>query len=141
MTKNTEPVAATPQSFDLSSLAEAMHDTAVLTVTHPRTGAPTPITITLAAPDSETYRAVDRRVKNRNMATARKSRNGLTIEAIEAGMLDLIVGVTLDWDGVTWDGAPLKFSADNARMVYAKFPFIREQVDEFLAERVNFFSD
>ena len=140
MTKTTVPTPAT-NVFDLSSFQDAMRDSASLTIMHPQTGAPTPITITVASPDSDAYKAVDWRVKNRNITMARKSKNGLTIEAIDASGLDILVGATLGWDGMTWDGAALPFSADNARMVYTTFSFIREQVDEFLADRANFFSN
>lgn len=127
-------------AFDLQSIKDSMRDDMWLTIEHPVTKAPTVMRIRLASPDSEAFRRVDRRIKNRNMQAARKSKGGLTIENLDASGLELLTGVTLGWENVTLRGEPWLFSAENARKLYEDFPFIREQVDEFLAERAHFFS-
>lgn len=127
-------------TFDLQSISESKQDTAWLTIDHPVTKAPTAMRIQVASPDSETFRRVDRRIKNRNMQAARKNKNAMTVEALESSGLELLTAVTLGWENVSMGGEPLAFSAENVRKLYADFPFIREQVDEFVGERTNFFS-
>ena len=135
------PMAVAPAAFDLQSLESVMLDEAWLTVLHPQTLEPTPIKIKVASPESESYKKVERRIRNRNVALLKKSKSGLSAEALEASAMDLLVGVTVDWQGVTWGNALLEFTPDNARMLYGKFSFIKEQVDEFIGDRASFFSN
>ena len=132
--------AADSGGFDLQFMENAMLDAAWLTILHPQTFESTPIKIKLAGADSDSYKKIERRVRNRNVALLKKNKNGLSAEVVEASALDLLTGATLDWQGVTWGGAPLEFSQENARMLYEKFGFIRDQVDEFVGDRANFFS-
>ncbi len=134
------PTASPVQSFDLGSFEEHTRDKEWVNICHPVSGAPTGLRILAASPDSEHYRQADRKIKNRNLAFMQKSRGKpLSMEALEAAGLDLIVAITLDWQGARWDGRELECDEANARMLYATFPFIREQVDAFVGDRANFF--
>lgn len=135
MTKDTVDT-----SFDLQAIHDVMQDSAWLTILHPRTGAPTPMRIKIASPDSESYRKVDRRIKNRSFAAVKKNKGNVSAEALEASSMDLLVGITLEWENVVWGGTPMEFTEDNVRQLFTQFPFIREQVDEFAGDRNNFFS-
>lgn len=139
MTMTTDMTPA--NSFDLQSIETMMQEFAWLTISHPKTGEPTPMRVKLANPDSEAYKAVDRRVSNKRLNAIRKAKNGLTVEALNAFDLDLIIGVTLGWENVAINNETLDCNAENARMLYTKFPFIREQVQEFTLDRANFFSN
>ena len=140
MTKDMTPATALNDVFDLQSIESVMLDDAWLTILHPQTFEPTPIKIKLAGADSDAYKKTERRVRNRNVALLKKNKNGLSAEVVEASAMDLLLGATLDWQGVTWGGSPMEFSPENARMLYEKFGFIRDQVDDFVGDRVNFFS-
>lgn len=131
------------KEFDLQKIKEAQADDGWLDILHPQTGEKTPIRIHLAGPDSEVFRKADRRIKNRNLASLQKRGNQtrLTTEQIEANSIELLKAITLGWDGVTWGGAPLEFSPENVETLYTEFSFIREQVDEFVGDRQNFFSN
>ena len=109
-------------------------------IVHPVTGENTGIKITLLSIDSDEYHKVSMRLQNENIKFARKNRGKTTAEKLNSDALDLLVGVTVGWTGIT-DGAnddPVPFSAENCRKIYTELPFIREQVDEFLGDRRNF---
>ena len=126
--------------FDLAALKETMKTEGVVEITHPQTGVATGVKIRVASPDSERFISVDRRLKNRNMAIMQKSKNKtVTMEAVDAAAMDLLVGITLGWEGVTWSGAEMEFTEANVRTLYSEFPFIKEQVDSFVGDRGNFF--
>jgi len=128
-------------AFDLQFMEDTMLEAAWVTILHPRTFEPTPIRIKLAGADSDLYKKAERRVRNRNVSLLKKSKNGLSAEIVEASAMEMLLGATLDWEGVTWGGAPLECTPENARMLYDKFGFIRDQVDEFIGDRNNFFSN
>ena len=134
-------MASQDQDFDLLTIQEAMQDFSWLTINHPRTGEPTSMRIKVAGPDSETYKSIDRRVSNKRLNAIRKAKNGLTVEQLTAFDFEMIIGITLDWEKISWSGEPLPFSQDNAKMIYTEFPFIRDQVNEFAGDRANFFSN
>ena len=52
--------------------------------------------------------------------------------------IELLVACTLNWAGIRAKGQPLPFSVDNARVIYAKLPWLREQVKAFIEDRANF---
>lgn len=125
--------------FDLNEFAQQSLDSAILTLTHPATGEAMNIKITLASPDSEAYRKVSMRVQNAQLKYALQNRGKTTAERLAANGLDVLVGATLDWEGIAENGVPLPCTLENVRRVYTDFPFIREQVEEFLGDRQNFF--
>lgn len=100
-------------------------------------GEPTDVRIQVYSPDSEQYRKAANRVRNNTMKFIRKN-NGTTAERIEADMVEILANVTVGWSGLTENGQPWPFSIENARRLYTDFPFIREQVDEFVGDRKNF---
>jgi hypothetical protein len=69
-----------------------------------------------------------------------RGRGRLTPEELEAEATDLLVALTHGWFLLAPDGSPidLPFTAENARRIYDKVWWVREQVDEFAADRGNF---
>lgn len=88
--------------------------------------------------DSDIARRHNREMQRRRLNM--RGRGKLTPEELEAEATDLLVALTADWLLVSLDGnvLDLPFSAQNARTVYDKVAWIREQVDEFAADRGNF---
>jgi hypothetical protein len=123
--------------MDLTSLAVSSEGS-VLTLTHPVTGADLPVKITLLGTDSPVFRKAQRAIVNRRLKQAKKTT--LTAEEIEAEGVDALVACTVSWEGVELDGKKLDCTPENIRRVYTdvRLPFIREQVDSFIAERANF---
>lgn len=123
--------------MDLSTLAVSTEGSE-LTLTHPVTGAPLPVKITLLGTDSPTFRKAQRAIANRRLKQAKKT--SITVEEIENEGIDALVSCTVGWSGVEIDGKKLDFNPENVRKLYTdlRLPFIREQVDAFIAERANF---
>lgn len=124
--------------LDLSMMKEATADTATLNILHPKTGVDTGIRIVVASVDSPKYRKAASIVNNRNASLFRKGKNNLSIEAINEGATDLLVAAVVSWDGVIWGGQEMDCTDANIRQVYELFPWIKEQVDEFVSDRGNF---
>lgn len=98
------------------------------------------VTITLAGMDSDTYGRAERAVRDRLLQRAGGAVRGAPISAEpqDAESIELLVACTLAWDGIGDAGGPLPCTPDNARRLYRDFPFLREQVDRFIADRKNF---
>ena len=102
-----------------------------------------PVTITLVGTDSRDYMKITHDIQNRRLGKrlGKGGRLKTTAEEIDADALELLVASTKSWQHIIVDGAELSFSAANARMLYTRFPWIKEQVDEFIADRSNFLGE
>jgi hypothetical protein len=140
-------------SFDLGSLdtKKACDAGAVLELRHPDTGKGLGIFITLAGVDSEAYVKASNRIAarraNLNMTPARmkKVRAGRPVDVTEEDIgaqqddgIQLLAAVTLSWEGVLVDGNEVACGQEQAVSLYSRFPWIRQQVDEWVSERANF---
>jgi hypothetical protein len=119
----------------------ASDEGAVMELRHPVTGIAlvqddgTAVSIRLAGMDSGRFRKQQRANTDRRL---RGSRRGVTGTEMDAEGLELLVAVTLGWTGIEIDGERPEANAVNVRKVYTKFPWIREQVDNFVGDRANF---
>lgn len=95
------------------------------------------ITITLAGRDSERFQRAYRSIQNRRLG--RRNKEKQTVEQFENETIELLARATLGWQHITLEGAPLEFSEQNARRLYERLPWVREQIDEFIEDRQNFF--
>ncbi len=125
--------------MDLKSLKAEQHT--VVEIVDPL-GEPTDIRITVAGSDSDVYREAQK--EQSKAAIARASRGGRRSQMpnpdeMEARALDFLASCTVDWRGMEEDGVAVPFSAAAARRVYAEHRWLREQVDEAIADRSLFF--
>lgn len=109
-------------------------------VKHPTTGdvlkdGEEPVTITLVGADSQQYRDVQRSFQNARLRDARKP---VTAEQLETQATATLAACTLGWSGIELDGQKLDCTVPNAKRLYARLPWLREQVDAFISERANF---
>lgn len=97
-------------------------------------------TITLVSEDSPEYQTIFKRQLTENVQRAikRSGKAKMTGTQIQNDKMDILVGVTKAWVGFEWNGKDFPFSLKNAREIYTRLPFIKEQVDEFVHERANF---
>lgn len=96
-----------------------------------------PVTIELRSDDDEAVKAQERLATNRRLKNLQRIR--MTAEELEAEGLDKLAVATVRWDSFEdEDGSIIECNRANARALYAKYPFIREQVDQFIGERANF---
>jgi len=115
---------------------------AVMTLLHPvsrqplRDGEGREVTLILAGQDSEAFRKAQRAATNKRLSA--KGRTKLTAEELEAEAIELLARCTLGWTGIAFDGRPLDHSAANAVRLYERLPWVREQADEFIADRANY---
>jgi hypothetical protein len=95
-----------------------------------------PVTITVLGGDSDVA------VKERNSATNRilkqRGRGLITAESSQADGIRLLAKCTKAWSGIKVSGEVLECTYDNAVKFYTAYPFVRDQVDEFMGDRANF---
>lgn len=99
-----------------------------------------PVTITLLGSDSEAYQTIARRLMNervhRNRVAGRPMKD--VAEEQARGDLELLAGATVGWSGIADANGPIAFSKEAAKLLYTKYPWIREQADNFVGTRANF---
>lgn len=130
----------TTGTFDLASLDTTPRADAgaELELTHPVTGAPLGVTLTLAGVDSAAYRKAQAALTDKRLGR----RSGkLTAAELQRDGIELLARCTLAWSGVVVDGAEVACTADAARELYTRFVWIREQADAFVSERANYLRD
>lgn len=99
-------------------------------------GQPTdrPVTITLLGDDSDILVKFDRASVNANL----RGTQPLTAEISEAKSINRLARATVGWSGIDLDGEPLPFSEENAKKLYKRFRWLRQQAFMFLSDRANF---
>lgn len=126
--------------IDLKDISFA--DTAVMTVRHPLTGEELvsegkPVTITLAGKDSAEFAKTKRDALNRRLAD--RSGRQVTAEEVERQVIRGLARVTMEVSGLKYGGIVIKATdKDAVESLYAKAPWLREQVDQFIDDRANF---
>jgi len=134
-------------SFDLSALdtTSAADQGATMHVAHPVTGVAlsqedgSPVSLILAGEDSERFRKQDRTARSRRLARQQQGRAmKLSADELDSDALEMLVAVTVGWSGLALDGADLPYSPDNARKLYTRLPWLREQAQAFVLDRANF---
>lgn len=129
--------------MDLSSLKPVKADEgSVMDVVHPETEEVIEgMSITLLGQDSSVYRKIQigkQQAALNRMAKGKKALD-LNAEKLVEDTIDDLVKMTVGWEGFTLEGKELKPTADNVRKVYTEWPWIREQAQEFVNNRANFF--
>lgn len=84
--------------------------------------------ITIAGLDSKAYRAAESEMQ-------KEIRDG---KDVEAAKVDAVTKISIGWRGFTSEGAEIPFSKEAIEKLYANAPYILQQADRFLANRVNF---
>jgi len=128
------------------TLLDIVPEGSKMELTHPVTGAVLTqtdgraVSITLAGEDSEGYRHARRAATNRRLKSQQSGRRlQVSAEELENDALEMLVGCTVAWDGISLgDQADLPFSSDNARVIYKRLPWLREQAEAFIGDRANF---
>lgn len=131
---------------DLESLALDAETPNKLVLINPATSQPirafdgSEAHILLMGVDSKAAQKHRREATNRMLA--KRNRNKMTAEEIEASNVDLWAALTRGWVLVNFAGETVdyEFSEANARRLYSNpnFAWIKDQVDEFVGDRANF---
>ena len=107
-------------------------------IEHPITGEPLftdeskPVIIRVLGQDSREFRSAI------SQLSEKAGKGKASLEKAEANAVALLTRLVVKWEGIIWEGAPLACTTENVRMFLTKFPPIRRQIDEFVAERANF---
>lgn len=98
-----------------------------------------PWTIELIGADAPEYRKLRHRLVNEKLRAAQRSgRVKATAESLEADSIDLLAGATKGWKHIVDSGKPVEFSPQAARDLYERYPWLAEQISEFVNNRANF---
>jgi hypothetical protein len=130
--------------MNLNSLSAA--ETADVEITHPVSGEPTGITVTVASQDSAVYRDLQRKQSEKRMQklakAGRRSAVVVSPEDLERDNLELLAGCTLGWKGLEIDDKEVPFSVEKAKELYAQpqLRWFRQQLDEAISDRSLFFA-
>ena len=119
-------------------IADKSEEGEVLTVLHPVTYTETDIKIRLAGSDSAKYRNKIKKIAEKDKG---KRKNNFNLDAAERQGAEILAACTLDWEGIQRGGVDIPFTYENAVELYSdpNLRWLREQVDEFIADRTNFF--
>jgi len=113
-----------------------------VSIYHPGTNEDLDISISVLGKDSDLFQKISRSQNKKRMAKMTKggfrNTSPVPIEEIEQDGIELLAACTTGWTGVIIDGKEIPFSADNAAMLYKRFPWIKEQVDVAVGDRANF---
>ena len=119
-------------------------DTVDVFLKHPTTFEPlnnedgTQMVITLAAPHSKDYKsAVHEQTNKRLKQSQAKKKVDFTSEDLEESTLTLLAKVTKSWK-ITYGGVKPQFSVPKAKEVYAEVFWIKDQIEEAVADSLDF---
>ena len=120
-------------TFDLAALEQ--DDTAEIQLVHPSTGDEIGAVATVYGQDSDICRAEQRKAEAKYTEYSRRNR-GKFMPPEDREKLDKtkIVACTKSITGLSYKGEPLTDVAD----IFARFPWIQEQVTQGVMERANF---
>jgi len=128
---------------------------------HPGTNADLGIVITVLGKDSDEFQKITRQQNKKRMD--RMSKNGFrsgkvappSQDELDSDNLDVLSGCTTGWktlevtdkdgevvesekDTITLAGDEVAFSCYTAKILYSRFPWIKEQIDIAIGDRANF---
>lgn len=129
--------------MDLNKLKPVKADEgATLELRHPETEEVIKgMTVTLLGQDSAVYRKMQLNKQQAALARISKGKKAVDLDAerLAEESLDDLVKLTIGWEGFKLDGKELECTPDNVRTVYTDWAWIREQAQEFINNRANFF--
>lgn len=124
--------------IDLDALdtRRASEEGVELQLKDPRHGAPLAAWVRVRGYDSASYD--DAQVELQRRRIQRMPAERPTPETLREDALDLAASLVAGWRGLTRAGAPIAYSAPAARALLRDYPWVREQVEAFAAQRANF---
>lgn len=128
--------------LDISATSESG---AEMVVKHFATGEPLvgkcgPLAIVLAGRDSDRFMRVETEMRQYRLDRAER-RNGapVTPQQERDEQIEYLARMTIGWKGFGSDpAAPLPFSIENAREIYGRFAWLRDDAERFIVGRRNF---
>jgi len=91
----------------------------------------------LVGKDSPEYRKAQRAGTERRLKS-RSKKNRIDADSIEREATEVLAACTKDFENVSLDGDELICTPISTRKIYTDYPWIREQIDDFVDDRGNF---
>ena len=102
------------------------------------------MTITVFAPYSKEYKAAVHEQTNIRLkqmqAKGNRNSNVITAEELEKATIKMLAKTTKDWN-ITFDGKKPKFTVDAAKKLYEDVYWIKDQIEEAVADSEVFTQD
>lgn len=128
---------------DLGNLGK-VKETGTLVLHHPETDETlydddgNEMYVELYGQDSKQYKQITNAQQNRNIQKMQRGKRGMTAEQMEANALEILAGCTVSWN-IVINGEKPECDEATVKQVYTDYPWLREQVDNFIYDRTNFF--
>jgi RNA-splicing ligase RtcB len=132
-----------PMDLDLSSI-DVIKDSNTgteITLYHPISGKDLTTKIRIVGRDSDVFKSTQAEQGRKRMEKAQKGGfRGASVSQsqVEKDGIDLLAACTVGWSNLKVDGQLVPFSTANAAIIYANYPWIKEQVDMAVADRALF---
>ena len=98
-----------------------------------------PMTLNLIGTESKQYRAKEHEFQNKRLNKISRGKK-LNMSVNDDETCDLLSVCIVGWSGLVMGGEEIEFSQREAVKLLMKFKWIRDQVDEFVGDRTNFFT-
>ena len=119
-------------------------DEIVVVIKHPATGEPlkndddTDMTITVYASHSKEHKAAMHEQTNKRLKAMQSGKKQeITAQDMEEAGLTLLSKITADWN-ITYGGAKPKLTVAKAKEIYEEVFWIKDQIEEALANSLDF---
>ena len=119
-------------------------ETVEVTLLHPNTGEPlkndddTDMTITVYASHSKEHKAAMHEQTNKRLKAMQSGKKQeITAQDMEEAGLTLLSKITADWN-ITYGGAKPKLTVAKAKDIYDEVFWIKDQIEEALADSLDF---
>lgn len=129
------------EMLDVTELEGSRLHTARMQVRSPKTGKLTNAFVEVYNPDSEEFQNVDVKITDKRMQRARSSSGNLSAEELREMMLEKLTGITVRIESFVQNGEEMESNRANVYLLYKANPWLRDQVNEFLEDRRNFFKN
>jgi hypothetical protein len=122
--------------MDLAKLE--MNDTFNVEIVLPD-GSPTDLVIEVCGIDSPLFKKCSLQRQNKSLQGMKRGKQKvMSAEELEQRDYDTIVSCTVGWSGFERGDKAIEFNTENVEAIYREHGFIKDQVNEAIADRVNF---
>lgn len=129
--KTAEPV----DLADFDSMQTAQEDGVDVVIKDPR-GKDLGFTIRVAGPDSDRQKDAQQSFVDQRIADQKSG--PFDSDELIALSIHVLAASTIDWSPFVMDRKPLEYSYENAKRLYLRFPFIRDQIQAAAGSRARF---
>ncbi|MFW0776360.1 MAG: hypothetical protein ACN2B6_01390 [Rickettsiales bacterium] len=119
-------------------LTQDLHEEgAEVEIISPATGEKTGFFIKVMGMDSLEFQKAQKKLRNQAIK-ALQEKTSITEEDEIESEINQLVAITVGWKGIEVDGKDKPFTKEACKQLYTKSPGIRQQVDRFVGDRLNF---